>query len=407
MAGFGLSVGLSAIVTLLSIPVVIAGAGAAAWASLALAQAVGSAAAIVIGFGWGITGPTEVASAAPSERLIYFTDSLWGRMFIAAPATGFAAAITAVTAPSHSGAAALGTVAYSLTGLLTGWYFTGVAKPWSFFMLDAVPRVAGVAIGAALVAIGLPLWAFPLAVLVGVLLGICATVRRVTGQFLPARARRAAIAKALRAQSHGMQLSAVSALVTALPPIIVSIAAPAGLPAYTLCDKLFRFATTAFSPVLQFLQGWVPAVTGAERMARARKSAVVGIVLALVAAVIFAAGAPLVGRLLSHGAIDLSVLLGGAFALALASVVAAQVVGLIGLLSLGATRAYARYTIIGASFGLPLTIIGALVAGGVGAASGLAAGELIAVALEARLFVQLVRGSDPGGKSVSDALPTG
>lgn len=407
LAGYGLSVGLSAIVTLLSIPVVIAAVGAGAWASLALAQAVGSAAAIVIGFGWGITGPTEIASAEPRDRLVYFTNSLWGRASIAVPATACAAIVTAVAAPSQPGPAALGAVAYALTGLLTGWYFTGVAKPWSFFSLDALPRVVGVAVGAVMVSLGLPLWIFPLAVLLGVLAGICATIRRITGRFLPGRVRRAVLLQVLRAQSHGMQLSSVSAVVTALPPLIVSIAAPAGLPAYTLGDKLFRFATTAFSPVLQFLQGWVPAVAGQQRAARAKKAATIGISAALVAACTFALVAPLMSRLLSHGKVDLGPLLGSAFALALASVIAAQAVGLIGLLSLGATRSYARYTIVGASVGVPLTIVGAIVAGGVGAAAGFATGELIAVVLEARLFVRLVRGSDPDERGVSGALPTG
>lgn len=404
-AGYGLSVGLSAIVTLLSIPVVIGAVGAGAWSSLALAQAVGSAAAIVIGFGWGITGPTEVASAGPDARLAYFTSSVWGRVTVALPATAAAAALTGAAAPSEPGTASLSAVAYALTGLLSGWYFTGTARPWSFFALDAVPRVAGVAVGALLVAAGLPLWTFPVAILVGVASGIGVTVRRITGRFVPATVSRAVVARTLRTQAHGMQLSSVSALVTALPPLIVSVAAPGALPAYTLGDKLFRFSTTGFAPVLQFLQGWVPAVRGAERIGRAIRAARVGLLIAAIGAVAFLLIAPFVGRLLSHGTVELDWLLAGAFALALASVIAAQVVGLIGLLSLGATRAYARYTVIGAAIGMPLAVLGALLTGGAGAAFGFAAGEFIALALELRLFVRLLRGGSPAGGPASDAFP--
>ncbi len=405
IAGYALSVTLSAAVTLAAIPIIIGAAGSTAWSSLALAQAVGSAAAIVVGFGWGITGPTEVASSGPVQRAHYFTLSVWGRAAIAVPALIVAAAVTTAAAPTEQFAAASAAVSYGLGGLLSGWFFTGVAKPWWFFTLDALPRVIGVAAGALLVASGFPLWCFSCAVLVGVLAGVCATVRSVTGRFVPERVAGPDIARVLRDQSHGMQLSTVSALVTALPPVLVSMFAPAALPAYTLGDKLFRFATTGFAPVLQYLQGWVPAASGTLRIARATRAAKIGILLAVLGAGAFVVAAPIAGDLLSHGAVEFDFGLACAFALAFASVVGAQVVGLIGLLSLGAARAYARYATIGAAVGMSLALLGAFSAGGVGAAAGFAVGEFIALALEARLFVSLIRASLPPEDAPSDPLP--
>ncbi|MFJ3380059.1 hypothetical protein ACIPJ2_06595 [Curtobacterium sp. NPDC090217] len=405
LAGYALSVGLTAAVTLVSIPILIAAAGAHAWASIALAQAVGTAGAILVGFGWGITGPTVVASTGQAERLDYFVSSFWSRVTLAVPALAITAAVTFVSTSTASGASTLNAIAYTLTGLLSGWFFTGSSRPWSFFLLDAIPRIAGASVGTAAVFFGAPLWVFGAAQIVGILLGVAVTVSRIAGKKVRHAPRPRAVAMTLRSQSHGMLLSSVSAIVTGLPPVLVSLLAPAALPAYSLADKLMRFATTGFSPVLQFLQGWVPAAIGTARIRRANRAACSGAVMAIVAGIAFALLAPLIGDLLSRDSVQLDGWTAAAFGLVLAALIGAQVVGLVGLLALDATRQFARYTLVGAFVGMPLTALGALFGGAPGAAFGFAIGELLALTLEVTLFWQIARGPERYGSARSDPDP--
>jgi len=405
LAGYALSVGFTAAVTLLSIPILIAAAGPHAWAGIALAQAVGTAGAILVGFGWGITGPTVVASTGEAERLDYFVSSFWSRVTLAVPAVAITAAVTFVSTSTASGASTLNAIAYTLAGLLSGWFFTGSSRPWSFFLLDAVPRIVGASAGTAAVFFGAPLWVFGVAQIVGILLGIVVTVSRIAGKKILHVPRPRAVAMTLRSQSHGMLLSSVSAIVTGLPPVLVSLFAPAALPAYSLADKLMRFATTGFSPILQFLQGWVPAATGADRIRRATRAAFSGAIMAMAAGIVFALLAPLIGDVLSRDSVRLDGWIAVAFGLILAALIGAQVVGLVGLLALDATRQFAKYTLVGALVGMPLTALGALIGGAPGAAFGFATGELLALTLEVTLFRQLARGSDRYGGARSDPDP--
>lgn len=404
VGGYGLSVALTALVTLTTIPIVIAAVGPHAWASLAVAQAVGTSGAIVIGFGWGITGPTEVAAADAGTRERVFADSFRARCLLVLPVSALAVGVTLFSVNFESLASALNCVSYCLTGLLSGWFFTGTAQPWSFFAFDSIPRVLGAASGALAVWLGAALWSLPTAQIVGVLLGIVGTGLRLRVVGLRQERIRQTPIRVLRQQAHGMLLSGVSAVVTALPPVLVALFAPAALPAYSLGDKLLRFATTGFSPVLQYLQGWVPAVDGGERVRRVRLAARAGTLIAVVGGALFAWLAPLFGGLLSGEQVEIPMSVASAFGVLLAVLVAAQVFGLVCLLALGAAGELARFTVLGASIGMPLTLLGALFFGAAGAVVGFCAGEIVALLLEVQLVRRLLAESGPG--SLSDPRPT-
>ena len=60
--GYGASVIISGIISIAVLPAIIILAGEAAWAEIAVAQGVAGFAYVFVVFGWGVTGPTEVAS---------------------------------------------------------------------------------------------------------------------------------------------------------------------------------------------------------------------------------------------------------------------------------------------------------------------------------------------------------
>lgn len=392
VAIYGLSIGLSAIVTLSVIPVVIDHAGPRAWASLAVGQAVGTGAAILTGFGWGTTGPTDVARADASGRPQIYVESLRARALLYAPLLAVAVLVTFAVVDQDRVAAALNAGAFASTGLLAGWFFSGAARPVSFLLFDACPRVVGNVVGAAALSFGLPLEAFPAAILIGVLLGVVATSRAAApGVSVLRSADLHESIQRLRAQTAGLSISVVAAAYASIPLVIVSTVAPAALSFYALADKLLRFATTAYAPLIQFMQGWVPAGELASTTRKVRIAWPAGAVLALLGGVCFVLLAPWLADLLSHGQVQIGDAVLVPFALALTAMVLAQVTGLVCLLALGEAQMLARVSLMSAVLGLPGIFIGAVVAGVSGAAWMLAAAECLSMLLQVGLLVRAMR----------------
>jgi O-antigen/teichoic acid export membrane protein len=395
--GYGLSIAISAVVTLMTIPILIERVGADAWAGLAVGQAVGTGGAILIGFGWGTTGPVAVAKADDEGRKRIYVDSLRARVLLAVPVTAGAMAVTLFVMRAVQAESAVNAASYSLTGLLAGWYFSGAARPYSFLALDTAPRVVGAAAGVGAVFAGAPLMAFPVLQLVGVAGGILLSTNRIlgwSGSVLSGFSLRRAI-RVLRGQSHGMVLAIASAGYSALPVPIVALAAPASLPAYVLIDKLLRFATTAYAPLIQFLQGWVPGRSSRSIRWRIRMAFFLGLFVALTGGAGFAALALSFSRILSHGQVSPARGLVLGFAVTLACMVMSAVTGLVCLLSIGKSRQLAYLSAVGVAVGLPAIVGGALTFGAVGAAWMLALGESVMLAPQLLLLWSSARHDDP------------
>jgi O-antigen/teichoic acid export membrane protein len=382
----------SATVTLVTIPILIGEAGADAWAALAVGQAVGTGAAILIGFGWGTTGPTEVAKADAAGRVRIYSESFRARVLLAVPFITAAAVVTVFLTRFASLEASLNAIGFAATGLLAGWFFTGVARPYALLVLDTLPRVVGAAAGATAVVFGAPLLAFPLLQMAGILLGVIASTKHVLGSHrgLFFEAGRPPVLQVIRRQSHGVVLAIVSASYAAVPAAVVAVVSPSGLPAYALVDKLLRFATTAFAPVLQVLQGWVPTGSPADVRRKVRVALLLGVSLAISGCILFILLAPVLAALLSHDEVIPDKLLVVGFGLALMFMVTSQVVGLVCLLALGHGRSLAAFSTISIIVGLPAVVVGALIDGAIGAAWGLAAAEVVAFVPQALLLARVL-----------------
>ncbi|TFD51764.1 hypothetical protein E3T43_15880 [Cryobacterium sp. Hh7] len=384
--------GLTAIVTLVAIPIMISHSGAHAWASIALGQAIGTGCAVLIGFGWGTTGPTQVAMARGLARIHIYTDSLQVRSFLAIPGVVFAVGLAFLFADTYREEAALTAAAFAMNGLLAGWFFTGSARPYSFLLLDTAPRVIGTVAGAIALLLGASLVFFPLLQLVGITLGVVLSTVKVGGWANSHwnRLSRRRVSALLKGQSHGMVIAGVSAAFITVPISIVALVAPAALPAYALADKILRFSTTAFSPVVQFLQGWVPGTDDPAVTRRIRWAFAGGLLLTVTAGTVFTVGLPWFAGVLSSGEIIPAFGLSLAFGLILVLLVMAQVTGLVCLLALERAQNLALFTIIGAAVGIPAVFLGVSFFGAQGAAWALVFAEFVALAPQIVLLGRLL-----------------
>jgi len=376
---------------MVSIPILVANAGAAAWASLALGQAIGTATSIFVSFGWGTTGPTQIAISSPAERVTIYSNSLRVRSILAAPGVVIAGTVTYFSAVDSRTEAVVTAVAFTLFGLLGGWFFTGASRPMGFLLFDTIPRVSGTLGGMIALTLGAPLIAFPILQLAGIGTGaVAAAIAINRSDDATGVSGGSSLLYLLKSQSHGLAISGVSAAYISVPITIIAVVAPAALPMYALADKILRYSTTVFSPIVQFLQGWVPGSEDVALFRRIRFALFGGSTLVTTAMAMFILLLPWVANVLSHGTIAVSLQLSIPFGLMLGLFVMGQIVGLACLLALGRAREIATFTIVGAATALPAVFFGSAVAGAEGVAWALVISETVAVGLQLILLLRLV-----------------
>lgn len=382
LLGFGLSVVLLAVASLLLIPAIIVAGGQTAWGSIAVGQAVGAIAAVVVYFGWGHTGPALIARADAAEGRREFAESIKTRSVLIVPVGLVATGIAAVIAPEHPALAAVGCLSAAAIGLTSDWYFVGRRQPYTYLCVETLPRVAGTAAGVTLLTLGGPVVAGPLCVLGGMVLAavvstaVVLSSRRV--KLLPLRPLKVI----LRTQRHGVASGIGSAVYATAPLVLVSLVAPGIQPMYALLDKLQRQLSVALGPVVAIVQGYVPRTEPAQTVHRARRALWGG---AAFCAVLFC-GVLVLGPMLLRwlGAGELTPPFSAVIVMAL--YVALNVWE--SFLARGVLASYdrlavvARGTVVGSAVGLPFVVVGALAVGVVGALAGLVTGLAARTAYE-------------------------
>ena len=352
---YGASVVLNGAISLITIPIVIAMAGADPWASMATGQSIGNSIGVLVLFGWGLTGPATIAMASVDKRPGLFLDSLFSRITLLLPLILIQALVTMAIVPHAKFVAFVAGLAMTLAGVSANWYFTGEGRPGRFLLLDTVPRVLGTVTGLLLVVLTDDLLFFALAQLAGSLLALFVSCRAIfRGQALDFReaARLRNIVARLSEQRHGIVATGLYAGLTPAILAIVAVTAPVSLPLFVLADRLAKFVGMAASPLIQVVQGWVPAARGAELVRRISLSARVTLALSVLAGAAYAALLPLFSELLTHGQVAVDTSSAIAFGIVAASWVLSPYLTNVALMAVGQVRVIA----FSATVGVPLTL---------------------------------------------------
>ncbi|WP_227468261.1 hypothetical protein [Microbacterium sp. YJN-G] len=401
LVGFGLSVGLLAVSSLLLIPAMVDVGGQRAWGAIAVGQSIGAVGAVMIYFGWGHTGPAMIARADAAAARTEFVDSLRTRMLLFVPVTTIACVVAAVVAPSHPLLSAAGCLSAAAVGFTSDWFFVGKRRPYAYLLLETVPRVLGTAVGILLLISGAQVIAGPLCMLGGMLLGFAATSCWVVLRDRPPVAEpRRTVRRVIVAQRAGVGSAVGTSAYSALPLVLISLVAPGIQPAYALVDKLQRQLSVALGPVVSVVQGYVPRRDPAVTIRRATRAlwAGAGFCAALAAAVLVAA--PWLFAWLGAGQVQPEYAVMALMAAFVGLNVWESILARAVLASFDRLDAAARGTIISAVIGLPLVIAGALTLGLVGAFAGLLVGLLARTGYELTVAVVHVR---RGGRDASES----
>jgi hypothetical protein len=346
---------LNGVISLITIPIVIAVAGADPWASMATGQSIGNSIGVLVAFGWALTGPASIAMAAVDRRPGLFLDSLFSRGAILLPLIVVQALVTIAIVPHEKFVAFVAGLAMTLAGVSANWYFTGESRPGRFLLFDTVPRVMGTIAGLLLVVLTDQLLFFALAQLAGSLLALAVSSWVILrGQQLDFReaARWRNVVARLAEQRHGVVATGLYAGLTPAILGIVAVAAPASLPLFVLADRLSKFVGMATAPLIQVFQGWVPAARGAELLRRITLSARITVALGLLAGAAYAALLPLFSELLTHDQVAVDISSALAFGCVASSWVISPYLTNVALMAVGRLRVIA----FSAAVGVPLTL---------------------------------------------------
>jgi hypothetical protein len=347
---FGLSVVLNGVVSLVSIPVIVAVVGAEPWASMATGQSIGASFGVLTIFGWGLTGPVTIAVADPASRPAMFLDSLFARGVLLVPLLLIQAAVTFAIVPHEKPVAFLAGTAMTVAGASANWYFTGESRPDRFLLLDTVPRVSGTVAGVVALAATGHLLLFALCQLAGALAALLVSSAAIfRGRQLDVRgaARWSRIRRSLLDQRHGVVATGLLAAYVPAALAIIALFSPVLLPMFVLADRLGKFVAMAMSPLLQVFQGWVPAASGLERVHRMRVAGRVVSATAVLGGVLYTVFLPSFSQLLTHGQVGFTVAAAVAFGLNMTLTIVSPYLTNIGLMTFGRLRAIAVSVAVG------------------------------------------------------------
>ncbi len=402
--GFGLSVVVLALASLLAIPAMVAASGEVAWGAIVLGQSIGGVGAVIVGYGWGLTGPAKIAGNGATLRRAEYIESLLVKLTLLLPVAAIAALLAFVTAPSGPLYAVVGAIASTSSGLTAAWYFVGVARPYAMLILETLPRAVGTAAGIVLMNLGYSAIAGVGCIFLGIMAGVAISAAWVFGSTTREGADhvpRRSLLSVLKSQRHGIASNAGTAAYSAAPLMIVSVVAPAAQPVFALVDKIWTQVIVALAPVCTVLQGWVPRATGPARAHRARVAlaATSGFVVLLFAGTI--AIAPILTNWLGHGEITVPL----AVIIVMAAVTAADFYELVlrsaVLAAFERLDVAVRALIVSSTLSLPLIAVGAVFFGPVGAVTGILFGFIVCIAIECSEYVRSIK---PLGRDLEQSV---
>ncbi|MDR1447415.1 MAG: hypothetical protein LBI63_00410 [Candidatus Ancillula sp.] len=387
MAKFATSALANAIITLLSIPILIHKLDAISWGYLALIQSVSAFFSIFVAFGWGTVGSGLIAGMKANSKREFYGHSVVVRFWL------YIVAVTAQILFLHTisniniRVIILGAVVYLLPYLGAWWFYIGESRPKHLLFYDMLPKALGILFGLICV------WNFktPESFLLpqlffNLILPIAALkIIRPTNIWISPKKQ----FKTLKTVLSGFLAASMSALYVNLPVVLVQILLPDKLAYYALADKFFKYATVAFSPVTQTLQGWIPQKQELI-MYRAKLGLAISAGIGILGWIFLTFALSPLTALFSTHTIEVShqmgFILGGAFC----SIAVSQIVGVAILVPFRREAALVASTALGVFVALPLMLVFAIKIGVGGVALALMISEFCVTIFQMFVFFKIV-----------------
>lgn len=368
---------LSLIAPFILLPLIARIGGAEGWASVAIGQSVGAFAAICISFGWGLTGPSDVAAAPDSDRARIYAVSFAARVVLfvlIAPAACFLTWVLVPEGYKAEGVAMTATLA--LGGLSPAWYCVGIGRPSLIAIFEVVPRLCATGLAAFLLVSTHSIFLYPTVMAAGTLVGLLVFNSR---QLSPSSGRfpiREGI-RTLGRQRHAAAAGLISGAYSSTPVSIVgAFAETQAVAAFASGEKLYRLGLYAVMALGNTFQGWVAESRGNSTVRRMKLAVTSHAALGLIGMASLGFLGPVTSGLLFGSEVQATGVVCWGYGLAFFAVSLTTALGKHVLVPLGQTKIVLQSTVLGASIGVPALAILAAAPGGGGGSWGLAIGEL-------------------------------
>lgn len=368
---------LSLLAPFVFLPVLARLADADAWVAIALGQSVGGFAALVASLGYPTLAPPLVAVASADERRRILATSMHVRIpvWLVAALLGVIAA-SLLAPPNGRMEAAVMAAAMSLAALAPTWFWIGVGRVKPILWLEVVPRMAASIAATAILLLGGAVMWYPVLLVVAMAAAPVVVPWRYAGAQLR-RVDRAEVRAVLRDHPPGVIAESAAGIYNALAVTIVAAVTPVAHAArYVSGDKAYRIGQYAVSALGNALQGWV--VQAAPGRLGARLRVVIGLhsLLGLAGMLGFALWGPWLTRVAFTADVAIDAVTAWGFGVALLGISLGTACGRIGLISLGARKAFMVCVVVASATGSLSLVVGGVNWGAAGAAWGLGLTEL-------------------------------
>lgn len=399
MGAFGLSSLITGLASLITIPIVISVTGEAGWAAVAVGQALGSIIAVFTTLGWLQAGPADVARSGADLAGKLYRDSLVVRGFAYALLLLPAWPLSALLGTPSVGATYMVALAMMATGIGATWFYVGEKQPYRVLWLDAVPRVLGIASGS----IALLFWpsveVYAALYLLGHLSAALLSATDILRRY-PTHCYRLPSPAACRAMlmrhKHGTATALLTSVYGALPLLILQAVSPTGVALFALADRIKQQAVTAYRPVSQAAQGWVPRLKENETVDRARFAASMSLATGALVAITSSVLMGPVSRILGGGEIYVPLTVAIPTSIALGSSVVSLTVGVACLVPLGLEKHITRSAGIGTLVVLILILPASIWLSAVGVACVVAIAQVGVASYQVWSFARYLRRRNRG-----------
>lgn len=234
--------------------------GPEGWSSIAVAQAIGIFCGVITSFGSNVAGAAQVALAASaSERLNVYSLSFWSRLpvFIVTVSLGTFMS-SRLSAPGYELDSALMCIGMGIAGLSLAWYGIGSGAPSMLIIFEALPRVGFVILCIPIMLLTGKIYVYPLAVILGTILGLALLHKTMFGQILPPYPGFHGIGQTLLRNLKPAAIDgASSAYVSAPLPLVGSVANAFQTASFASSNQLFRYGLFVIVATSNTLQSWV------------------------------------------------------------------------------------------------------------------------------------------------------
>jgi len=392
---------LSLVAPFVFLPVLARLAGTDSWNAIALGQSVGGFAALVSGLGYSTLAPPYVAAATPGQRRRLVATSLHVRVpvWIVAAVVSVVVAVLLTPDASRVDAGAMA-FAMSLAGLAPTWYWIGVGRAMPILWSEVLPRTAATLAATGLLVIGAgPIW-YPVLLTVVMIAGPAVIYWRIASREIVSVDRDEVVA-VLRRHPPALIAEMAGGAYNALAVTLVRSVAPAAQTArYVAGDKAYRIGQYSVSALGNALQGWV-VEAGTARMGRRLR---IVVLLHGSFGVVGCVAMGLVGPWLTTFLFSAKVAMGEAtawgFGVAILGITLGTAFGRIGLITIGARKAFMNCVVGAAIVGVTGLLVGGHLWGANGAAWALGLTEVLSAAAQGIVLVSLWR-----RRTADQALP--